>query len=144
MRNYLRFIVSAIWHRRAYIDFDGTLSRTVLVGESFVAGGDNTFLSEWQRKVNSIHRTRLVMRHILLLLALRAFGVNLYLWTNRGSEMRAATLRSIGGWRWLFDGVQFYSGEKSKSMPGFGPIIDDEAKYVALSPVWGSLLVTRR
>jgi hypothetical protein len=141
--SWFRFARSALRQGHAYIDFDGTLAYSVTVEGSFVPGGPSDLLTAWKEKVHAAGRGRLILPRLCFLLALRALGVRLHVWTNRGPEMRQVTQRTLGRWSTLFDSMEFHGGKKGDSIPAFGPVLDDEPKYIELAAS-GSLLVTRR
>lgn len=156
MKALFSFALAALRARNAYIDFDGTLAHSVQVAFSpaLYAGArpaqiNQFWLESWQAEINRIGRGRLIYRRMLFLLMLRAFGVRLHLWTNRGAEVREATLRTLGRWVWLFTSLGFY-GKEHIDMPDktesaaehLGPLMDDMEKYVRLGKP-GSLLVRK-
>lgn len=127
------FICAAIKARRAYIDVDGTL----VEGFKFPADGPTitrlTPLEYWRYFLPALP---LVKKRLPLLYLLRALGVKLILWTNRGDGERLVTLESLGGYVGLFTDLQFHNG--TKRAPLDGPTMDDQIKY-ACRP--GDLLV---
>lgn len=133
MINVLRFIFNAYRAGVAYIDVDGCILKKFPVPTHVFS---HAALSWWKE---NLQPTEIVRSRIALLYVLRALGVRLVLWTNRANEHRPVTYRALGRHRDLFSELRFYNGAKDRSQP-VGPVMDDDAKYVALGRGY-SLLV---
>lgn len=131
MISAIRFLVSAVRCGVAYIDCDGTL-----VEKFPVPPGIEVPLLWWSENLQPTARKR---GPILLCRLLKAMGVRLILWTNRGWQHEVVTRRALGRHWYLFDEVQFRGGLKIQDRLD-GPVMEDDARYFICSR-YASLLV---
>lgn len=123
----IRFILSALRYRCAYIDLDGCLLRRMRCPPNLHLRGIEHLL--WWRENLSVRP--IIKRRLPLLYLLKFLGVKLYLWTNRDFWLHGqVTYQSLGTHSRLFFGHQFYDGTKIQSrVPG--PVMDDQKAYLA-------------
>jgi len=133
--NVLRFILSAIYLRCAYIDLDGCLLHRMRCPPELKLRGEAAL--EWWTA--NLCPTPIVIRRLILLYILRLAGVRLYIWTNRSPKHEKVTRQALGRHMWLFSSWFYLSGGKHKFRL-WGPCMDDQEKYVKGGRGW-SLLV---
>lgn len=129
----LRFILSAIFSRHAYIDMDGCLLQKMRMPQ-FRNALDA--LDYWMVNLDV---TPIVRRRLLLLYLLKLFGVRLHIWTNRSLEHQWVTRCALRRHIWLFD-EHYYLAGKKHLLARKGPCMDDQAKYIV--EAYGDLLVS--
>lgn len=134
--NVLRFILSAIYMRCAYIDLDGCLLQRFRCPPDIRKYGPNVVLEWWTANLKP---TPIVIRRLILLYILRACGVDLYIWTNRSPQHERVTRQALGRHMWLFSSWFYLSGGKDKFRL-WGPCMDDQEKYLRCG-IGHSLLV---
>lgn len=126
--NYLRFMFSACWHGYAYIDLDGCLLHRMRCPDRDWKGERIRDHLKWWTE--NLCVTPIVTRRLVLLYILRLLGVKLAIWTNRQSYHQAVTEQALGRHMWLFSFAFYCSGQKHKSKPLGGPVMDDQEKYL--------------
>lgn len=129
MRRLLLFVCSAVRHRRAYVDLDGTLLYRMRCPPTERERGYMDPLAWWH---SNLTVRPIVRRRLVLCYALRLMGVRLTVWTNRYGVHQDVTVRSLGRHAWLFDRpIDYCSGMKDQ-VPLYGPVIEDQERYAAL------------
>lgn len=136
LMNALKFMISAWYFGRAYIDLDGCLLHRMRCPES-VPASDR--LIWWTANLKP---TPIVYPRLVLLYVLRVLGVRLQIWTNRSGQHMAVTEQALGRHMWLFDDGWFCDGKKDEARL-WGPVMDDQQKYVDCGKRW-SLLVEQK
>lgn len=121
----LQFIVSAVWHRHAYIDLDGCLLERFRCPRNLGLKGEE-FLQWW---VDNLEPTPVVRSRLILCYVLHYLGVRLHVWTNRWPHHASVTLAALGKHASLFVEYQYHAGRKQISRP-LGPVMDDQAIYL--------------
>lgn len=120
----LRFILSACYHCCAFIDLDGCLLERMPVPQC-IPRFDR--LNWWTA---NLRPTPIVKRRLFLLYVLRVFGVELYVWTNRGPEHDIVTRRALGRHVDIFEKFIYGNGRKTDIIV-WGPVMDDQEEYLA-------------
>lgn len=130
----LKFMLSAIWFRRAYIDLDGTL----LYRQRCPADVTENHLQWW---IDNLGASRVIESRMRICRILHCwFGVRLYVWTNRYWHHAGVTYQSLRADANLFRYFFFSNGQKTAKYLAPGPCMDDQKKYTEAFGRW-SLLV---
>lgn len=121
----LKFIRAAVRSGLAFVDVDGTLVKRFQIPADGPVITGLTPLEYWKEFLPPMP---LIKRRLPLLYLLRALGVRLYVWTNRGEANKPQTLESLGIHARLFSDFLFFDGLKFTEWHT-GPIMDDDVKY---------------
>ena len=130
---FVMFVLSALRAGRLCVDVDGTLVASFVVPQEIPY---EQRLAWW---MENLQPTKVQWDRISILVLLKALGVDLVVWTNRGVAHEAVTKANLSKVCWLFSSWEFYGGKKSSSNPTC-PTLDDEDKYV----LNGGLKVAKR
>lgn len=132
----IRFFLSAVRYRCAFIDLDGCILRRMRCPRNLGLKGVEFLL--WWREHLSVQP--IIRRRLPLLYILRIMGVKLIVWTNRDASLHSnVTLQSLGIHARLFSDIRYYDGTKIQSrVPG--PVMDDQINYLACGKGHGYLV----
>lgn len=119
----LRFFLSAVRCRCAYIDLDGCLLERLVIPKSVPK---EEALEYWKA---NLCPTRIIRHRLLLLYVLRSCGVRLIVWTNRAPYHDKVTRAALGRHAGLFSGWLYMEGNKHRVFR-CGPCMDDDAKFI--------------
>ena len=120
---FLSFARRAIG-KTVFVDMDGTILKafeipTNIVGNKLVWWNDN------------LDVTDVILTRALYLVALKALGCKLVVWTNRPATKKDITLKALGLFGHLFSEFQFHGGKKVATADML--IIDDDKKYMGIN-----------
>lgn len=119
----LRFFLSAVRTRRAYIDLDGCLLERLIIPKNVPK--ENAL--EWWKA--NLCPTRIIRRRLFLLYVLRSCGVRLIVWTNRAPYHDSVTRAALGRHAHLFAEWLYMEGNKHATTR-VGPCMDDDARFI--------------
>lgn len=129
MKPFVKFFITAIKYRTAYIDLDGCLVRKMKI-PTYIKGRD--VLDWW---MENLAPTSIVYHRLLILYLLRMCGVTLIIWTNRQMYHVVVTHKSLGKHMWLFACSYYLAGNKYH-YHRVGPLMDDQIRYIHREGDW--------
>ena len=116
---YLTFALKAVG-RTVFVDMDGTILKAFDIPETI----NGNRLMWWNENLDV---TDIILYRALYLVALKALGCKLVVWTNRPVAKKAITIKALGIFAMLFSDFQFHSGKKKSSSDML--VIDDDKRY---------------
>jgi len=123
--------------KKVYVDWDGTMvpdwCNSIYMRKVKEVG--TLAALAWYEKNEELWDRTMELNKVLLftLLAYKAKGYKIIIWTNRFPCQEANMKRNLGAWIYLFDDFQFHCGFKSKIKLD-GILYDNDPKYATNAP----------